>query len=98
MGGYSTLAAFMGANPEAAILKRFCHLNMENILLLQAELADIETQYRAVSNANQASSDSERNKFSRDWYTLSSAEDRDGACEQWKLALRLREKLREYSK
>jgi hypothetical protein len=98
MAGYSALAGFMAANPEAAIVKRFQSLSMENILLLQAELIDIEIQYRDAVKANDASSDPERSKFSRDWYLMSAANDDSGASEQWKLMLRFRDKSREFSK
>ncbi|MCJ1390413.1 hypothetical protein MMC18_003272 [Xylographa bjoerkii] len=94
MEGYAKLAALMGAYPEAAILRRFGALGMQNLLYLQAELVQLENEFRLCSGENELSEDNRRAIFSKDWVTLAN---HDGGQErQWALALRIREKLREY--
>ncbi|MCJ1398042.1 hypothetical protein MMC11_001239 [Xylographa trunciseda] len=94
MEGYAKLAALMGAYPEAAILRRFGALGMQNLLYLQAELVQLESEFRHCSNENDNSENIYRAVFSKDWVTLAGYN--DGEEEQWALALRIREKLKEY--
>lgn len=89
MKGYATIAASMAKYPESAMFRQFHALAMQDLLYLQAEL-DAEA-------SNDASQSEDGVKFSQDWYPLSSAMGADEANEQWTLALRIREKLKEYS-
>lgn len=94
MEGYAKLASLMGAYPEVAILRRFGALNIQNLLYLQAELVHLENELRESSYANQHSGDVHRVTMSKDWITL--AHYHEGNERQWAVALRIREKLKEY--
>lgn len=94
MEGYAKLASLMGAYPEVAILRRFGALNIQNLLYLQAELVHLENELRESSRANQQSGDVHRVTMSKDWFTL--AHYHEGNERQWAVALRIREKLKEY--
>ena len=102
MEGYANLASLMGSHPEVAIVRRFGALNAQNLLYLQAELVALEDDLRAIAAEDSASDDRNRANYSRDWYTLSmsrngTASD-ENAGKQWQIILRLREKLKEYSR
>ncbi len=101
MEGYAKLAALMGAHPEVAILRRFGALNAQNLLYLQAELTLLESDLRHFSAEDSTSHDPDRNLYSRDWYVLSRSNDganRDeSAGTQWRIMLKIRDKLKEYS-
>ncbi|MCJ1246684.1 hypothetical protein MMC30_003893 [Trapelia coarctata] len=94
MEGYAKLASLMGGYPEVAILRRFGALNIQNLLYLQAELIHLETELRESSHANQHSGDVHRVTMSKDWFML--AHYHEGNERQWAVALRIREKLKEY--
>ncbi|MCJ1382471.1 hypothetical protein MMC17_005584 [Xylographa soralifera] len=94
MEGYAKLAAVMGRSREAAIFRRFDALRIQNLLYLLAELVGLELEFRDCSSENEKSEDMLRALFAKDWYILS--EYNDGNEEQWALALRIREKLKEY--
>ncbi|MCJ1435314.1 hypothetical protein MMC27_004686 [Xylographa pallens] len=94
MEGYTKLGAYMGSLPRCAIFRRFGALGMQNLLYLQAELVDLELQFQKCSRENRQSEDPEKAYFDTDWYTL--AQHNDGNEMQWILALRIREKLKEY--
>ena len=84
----------MGSLPREAIFRRFGALSMQNLLYLQVELVELESQFRACSRKNSQSEDPEKANFDIDWWPL--AHHNDGNEEQWILALRIREKLKEY--
>lgn len=97
--GYSILASLMGAYPEVAIFRRFGAINARNLLYLQAELTALEKKLLDAEKADLESGHPDRSIYSRDWRTLAeSIEAPDGDGSQWQIFLRLREKLREYSK
>lgn len=94
MEGYAKLAALMGAHPDVLFLRRFGALNAQNLLYLQAELVQLEHEFRECSSENESSADNHRRNFSKDWFTLAHS---DGGHEkQWILMLRIRQKLKEY--
>jgi DNA-binding HxlR family transcriptional regulator len=101
MDGYAKMGRLMGEYPEVAIFRRFGALNMENLLLLQAELQDLEIRLRELQKADLESGHVDRTNYSRDWYTLKESGDsvaepgNDG--QQWALMLEIRDKLKEYS-
>jgi hypothetical protein len=96
--GYSTLASLMGAYPEVAIFRRFGALNAKNLLYLQAEIISLEQELRTVEKADLQSGHPDRSLYERDWRTLAEPIEVVGRDDtQWKLFLRLREKLYEYS-
>ncbi|KAF2094721.1 hypothetical protein NA57DRAFT_45802 [Rhizodiscina lignyota] len=96
MKGYTKIAALMSQYPESAIVKRFSDLNIQNILYLQAELVGLQQDLRRCEAENETSRDVEKEQLLLDWYTLSSTRDGEEDNEQWQLALRIREKLKEY--
>lgn len=98
-GGYPTIATLMGAYPEVGIFRRFGALNARNLLYLQAEVTSLEKQLEEVEKADLESGHPDRSIYSRDWRTLAEPIEVLGRDDtQWKLFLRLREKLYEYSK
>jgi hypothetical protein len=88
----------MGKYPELGMVSQFSSLNIQSLLYRQAELIGLQQDLHEFEVANDRSQDEEKRLFSRDWYALSSAEERDGSEEQWILVLLIREKLKEYSK
>ena len=102
--GYEGLAQFMGVYPELAIFRRFGALNLQNVLFLQAEITTLEEIYSEVA-ANQ----NHYPEFSEEWYEKVkrgdvSPDGRDWTgkdfgdpSERYKLVLRLRKLLNEYS-
>ena len=101
MEGYAKLASLMGAYPDVGILRRFGALNAQNLLYMQAELVALEDEFRNISDNDCKSDDANRQNHARDWYTLSASENDTNNGEtgsQWKVALILREKLKEYSR
>ena len=73
MEGYAKIAAFMGAYPEVAIIRRFAALNMQNVLYLQAELVNLEARLRKYEEGDRISGDQNRADYALDWFKLSNA-------------------------
>lgn len=100
-GGYARLGSYMGEIPEQAIFRRFAGLNSRNILYLQAELIFLEKQLNKYADEDEKSFSSNRNFYDRDWVNLqlsSQLPPPDDNDRQWKTFLKIREKLKEYSK
>jgi hypothetical protein len=87
--GYHKLATFMGASRRMSIFRRFGHLTMLNLLTLQAELLNLEAEYREAHLEN--NKDDNTKIFSTSVDKLSSSDDI-----QWDIALDIRKKLNEY--
>jgi hypothetical protein len=97
--GYDRLASFMGFFPEAAIFSRFAALNAKNLLYFQAELSFLEQELERAAKADAQSASETRRRYSREWFTLSHAEEQqDGDPRQWKIFLRIRRVLNEFSR
>jgi hypothetical protein len=96
--GYRKLAEYMGENPNFAIFRRFGQLNALNLLYLQAELAEMEQLLSAQAAADRASP-SVYTQNRALWFKALSFEEKPpvGHCKQWRLMLRIREVLKEYS-
>jgi hypothetical protein len=93
MEGYTKIANFMGRYPESAQVLRFSDINLQSILYLQAEIYGLREDLRKLeSQCNQSTSEDQKN-FALDWYTLANAQD----TTQWKLVLKLRPLLKQYS-
>lgn len=92
--GYGKVAELMSNHDEFAILRRFMHLNIKNLLYLQAELAHLEEELDEVVERD--SLDPELQFHGRDWWLLAKDEDESGQ-EQWRKVLQLREKLDIYN-
>lgn len=94
MEGYAKLASLMGAHPEVLFLRRFGALGAQNLLYLQAELVQLEHEFRECSRENERSNDRDRANFSKEWFTLAHAN--GGHERQWDIMLQIRKKLKEY--
>jgi hypothetical protein len=100
--GYPRLAHEMGSMPEIALFRRFSDLNCQSLLYYQAELIMLEGQLREMEKQTSEASKSAvtgapktiQESYATDWYCL--GED-DPDNPQWKLVLRLRQVLKEYS-
>ena len=98
--GYLKLSQFMGELPQYAIFRRFGALNSWNLLLLQAELVVLESQLRRYVLEDNNSADSVTRDYDKD-FLLSSGrlgQSRRGRSRQYKIALRIRHLLKQYSK
>ena len=88
----------MSVHGDLAMVRRFSALNIQNILYLQAELVHLERRLRDKETASNRSENERVRWHARDWQTLSQDQAPEGEDEcQWRLCLRIREKLREYS-
>lgn len=96
MAGYLRLALIMGAYPEVGVFRQFGALNAQNLLYLQAELTCLENELHRQEKSDLESGNQERSTYGRDWQTLAEPID-SNANQQWKLFLKIREKLNEYS-
>jgi hypothetical protein len=95
MEGYVKVAALMSRYPELAIVRRFGDLNMQNLLYLQAELTHLELEYKELVSENRQFP--EKADYAKDWLALSQSPDGDNT-DEWELFLKIRAKLKEYSK
>lgn len=94
MAGYTKLASFM-TEKHHPILRKYQHLAVRDLLLLQAELCHLDCKYNAIVRGNVVAED-ERKLYDRDWLLMHTAPTRGYSAEQWEVALTTREKLREY--
>lgn len=92
--GYGKVAELMSTHDEFAILRRFRHLNMKNLLYLQAEIAHLEEETQEL--AERDSIDPESRFHGKDWWSLANGEEESNQ-EQWEKVLQLREKLDIYN-
>ncbi|KAK6843238.1 hypothetical protein PG989_008303 [Apiospora arundinis] len=96
MKGYSKIASFMGEQPEAAMVRRFADLNLQNILYLQAEIVGLEEDLRRIETENDSKED-----LHLDWYSLAHADvianGSQEAKRQWAAFTILRQRLKEYN-
>lgn len=92
--GYPDLAKIMGPHNGMSLFKRFASLNAKNTLYMQAELLDLERQ---LDNVEKYDKEQEGLPYYREALTLVDCESNGMNPEQWRLVLRIREKLREYS-
>ena len=91
--GYRRLAEFMAWDPATAIFPRFQVANLNNLLLMQAEISELEEQLNDAIDADDIA-DGDKRQFSCDWSLLK----REGATSlQWSKCQALRSKLAEYS-
>lgn len=95
MDGYPRLAHLMGSDPALAIFRRYGSLNAQNMLYMQAELNELESELHAVASEDRFSGHTEKERYSREWWRLARAQGGDSL--QWKKCLEIRTKLREYS-
>ncbi|KAI7152787.1 hypothetical protein KC349_g8777 [Hortaea werneckii] len=91
--GYHRLADLMGHYPETAIFRRFGALNMLNLLSLQAELIDLQVQFRDIWVEDDASVDLDEKDYSTYFRKLVKSE----TSLQYEMLLEIRKKLQEYN-
>ena len=98
VGGYIKLAQHMGHNSNRAIFRRFGDLNALNLLYLQAELVELENELLQEIEFDRKSTSRTEQARCVYWPQLANAIDSAGtSCPPWKLMLRIREVLKEYS-
>ena len=91
--GYRRLAEYMAWDRATAIFPRFQVANLQNLLLMQAEISELEEQFNDAVNADD-NSDWKGQRFPCDWSSLK----QEGATSlQWATCQALRAKLAEYS-
>jgi len=98
--GYPRLAQEMGKIPERMILRRFGALNAQSLLYYQAELTQLEAEYRELERRNCAYelSTGRLMRSSTNWWTLAQWPGRtEEEKEQWDLFKEIRELLEKYS-
>lgn len=94
---YDKLAAIMGAQEELAIYRRYSALNTKNILYLQSEIFHLEAELAEIETEDRSSSDPEKDLFPRSVWHLKRSQRNPGQGRQWRMALEIRELLKEYS-
>lgn len=97
MDGYAKVARLMGNHNEMASFRCFGALGFQNLLYLQAELMELESEHQALALADKSSTHPSRSLYEKHWHLLSRSE-RDGNSGQWQKMLQIRAKLREYRK
>lgn len=99
MGGYHDIAGMMTRFPITAVFKRFGFLNYLNILYFQAELAILEECIKEAAQKDRDSPDRERQKYFQSFRRLHEGRTENGEKDktQWRLILRMRAVLKEYS-
>lgn len=100
--GHQRLADFMAEHPANAVFRRFGSLNALNLLYYQAELTELEIDLCKVAKIDRESTDRHRQLYFRSYLLLSQGktDSNDTASEsmaQWKLILKLRSVMKEYS-
>jgi hypothetical protein len=98
--GYPKLAGLKGRLPQLGIFRRFGALNAQNLLYLQAELTKLNFELRKQEEEDAKEEKYDRKRFRLNWQVLSESVDSDDfeATEQYNLFLKIRPKLKEYSK
>jgi hypothetical protein len=99
MDGYDKLAAFIAADPRLSMFRRFSFLETKNLLYLQAELVNLETQLRDIVLEDIKSGDAEKDQFPYSVWHLKRSFQLPGARHptQWLKVLEIRKTLKEYS-
>ncbi|KAG9744648.1 hypothetical protein KCU73_g8084, partial [Aureobasidium melanogenum] len=91
--GYHRLADLMGQYSETAIFRRFGALNAITLLSLQAELIDLQVQFRDIWAEDDRSNDPDEQQFSTYFRKLRES----GDSIQYEMLQEIRAKLREYN-
>jgi hypothetical protein len=92
--GYTKLGQFM-TSKHYAIFRQFQSLAARDLLYLQAELVQLDSEHQNAAQTDRECTD-ERQHYDREWWHLSNSEPRGLGGEQWASALKIRMKLREY--
>jgi hypothetical protein len=92
--GYNKLSGFM-VDEKYTIFRKFRLSANRDLLYLQAELAQLEDEFAALSDRDR-NGEGEQKLYDRNWHLLSTSEKRGCEGEQWQKALQIRAKVREY--
>jgi hypothetical protein len=92
--GYQRLGEYMAWVQSQAMFSRFRSANMITLLLLQAEVAELEEQFTDAVLEDNSSNDAEKQGYSSDWSALKKS---GPGTKQWLKAVELKNKLAEYS-
>ena len=95
--GYPKLSGRMGMVPEMAIFRRFGTLNAQMLLYMQSELIHLEEELRELELEDSQSEQPYKSKYSRDCFFLYNPMTK-GDDKQLTLVLKIKAKLKEYSK
>ena len=98
--GYPSLADFMSRSPEAAIFRKFRSIALLNILRLQAELQEMETELDEIILEDVTSGNKVRERLSRDFKAMRDFQDTvvpEQQSLQYEQIESIGNKLREYS-
>lgn len=93
--GYHRLATLMTKDQRIAIFRRFDFVNLLGLLSLQAEIAELEADFRYQARADKTSRDPEEEMFSEWFQLLRKAQ--NGQSAQYEKLKTLRTKMKEYS-
>ena len=95
MDGYAKVARLMTNHPETSCLRGFKALSFQNLLYLQAELVQLETDYEKLAVVDRASGHPKRSLYEKSYRLLSQSQ-KDGNDDQYQKFLQIRAKLKEY--
>jgi hypothetical protein len=100
VAGYPALAGHIGLFPQYGIFRRFGAVNARNLLYLQAEIIYLEKELVHVEAIDKKSTEDGRSNFCATWLALSDhkASPNDEMKRQWGLIMKLRDRLKTYSK
>ena len=93
--GYHRLATLMSEDQSIAIFRRFDYVNMLSLLSLQAEIQELQEDFRFQCDRDRFSGDQQKQMYSRWFQQLRESE--DGKSAQYEKLKHLRERLSEYS-
>lgn len=93
--GYAKIAQLMHRNPEYRVIRKFERLQIEDLLLLQAQLTELEIELRDIVADDVVAQTHEAQRYHADWWYLSRSSE-FGNEKQLQKRLEIRRKLREY--
>lgn len=93
--GYPRLANLVGLYPRMAIFRRFSRLNAQNLLYMQAELAQMEYELDLVAGEDSQNDSPNVQSFQTCVHHMKKAQGPDSL--QWQMVLDIRQRLGEYS-
>ena|SRR5437763_12725876 len=95
MDGYAKVARLMMHHTEKSCVRGFKALSLQNLLYLQAELVQLEAEYRKLAIADRKSGHPCRELYEKSYRLLSQSQ-LDGNDDQFQKFLQIRAKLKEY--
>lgn len=96
MDGYNRVAGYMSANHELAIVRRFDALAARNLLIMQAEVANLEDDQISLIFDDKHSSDRNRQDFEYNVLAMKNADPCSDAGLQWQRVLETRTLMADY--